>query len=100
MRLAMDSLRSFLVRSFSQAEDLAALLVVPVPVVLDSVLILNFEVLLVGLGHRLCGQPFHAPVVVHKEWHGTDSPFSASPADCGMCVYDATKRSPAHLQKF
>jgi hypothetical protein len=31
MRLAMDSLRRFLVRSFSKAEDLAALLVVPVP---------------------------------------------------------------------
>jgi hypothetical protein len=34
----------------------------------------------VGLGHRLCGQPFHAFVVVHKEWHSTDSPFSRFPS--------------------
>jgi len=74
--LPVDRLRRFFVWGFGKAEDLARLLVVPVPVILDPVFVLDFKVLLVGLGHRLCAQPFNPLVVVHKEWHSTDSPFS------------------------
>ena len=59
----MDRLRRFFVWGFGKAEDLARLLVVLVPVILDPVFVLYFEVLLVGLGDRLCAQPFH-PLVV------------------------------------
>src|SRR5215208_8383105 len=79
--LPVDRLRRFFVWGFGKAEDLARLLVVPVPMILDPVFVLDFEVLLVGLGHRLCGQPFHAPVVIHKEWYRLDSPFSAFPSE-------------------
>src|SRR5215212_8349980 len=78
--LPVDRFRRFFVWGFGKAEDLARLLVVPVPVILHPVFVLYFKVLLVGLGHRLCGQPFHAFVVVHKEWHSTDSPFSRFPS--------------------
>src|SRR5918996_571187 len=77
--LPVDRFRRFLVRGFGKAEDLARLLVVPVPVILDPVFVLDFKILLVGLGHRLSGQPFHPLVVVHKEWHSTDPPFSRFP---------------------
>jgi hypothetical protein len=65
MRLAVDGLSRFLVRSFGKAEDLAALLIKPVSIG-NPVLSLDFLVLPVGLGHCFCGQPFHAPVVVHE----------------------------------
>src|SRR5215216_1483762 len=78
--LPVDRLRRFFVWGHGKAEDLARLLVVPVPVILDPVLVLDFKVLLVGLGHRLCAQPFHSLVVIHKEWHSIDSPFSAFPS--------------------
>src|SRR5829696_9075262 len=77
--LPVDRFRRFFVWGFGKAEDLARLLVVPVSVILDPVFVLSFKILLVGLGHRLCGQPFHPLVVVHEEWHSTDSPFSAFP---------------------
>src|SRR5918997_2945665 len=64
--LPVDGFRRFFVWGFGKAEDLAAFLVVPVPVILDPVFVLGFKILLVGLGHRLCGQPFHPLVVVHK----------------------------------
>jgi hypothetical protein len=38
MSLAVDGLRRLLVRSFGKAEDLTALLVEPVPMILDPVL--------------------------------------------------------------
>ena len=47
----MDGLRRFLIRGFGKAEDLTGLLVEPVYMVLNSVLLLNLEVLLVVLGH-------------------------------------------------
>jgi hypothetical protein len=78
--LPMHGLRRFFVGGFGKAEDLAALLIVPVSVILNPVFVLDFKVLLVGLGHRLCRQPFHPLVVVHEEWHSTDSPFSAFPS--------------------
>src|SRR5215217_2302886 len=74
--LPVNRFRRFFIGSFGKAEDLARLLVVPVPMILDPVFVLDFEVLLVGLGHRLCAQPFHSLVVVHEEWHSTDPPFS------------------------
>jgi hypothetical protein len=52
---AVDGLHSFLARSFRKAENLAALLVEPILVVLDPILVLDFHVLPVSLGHRLCG---------------------------------------------
>ena len=76
MRLAVDGLCGFLVRSFSKAEDLAALLIEPVPVILNPVLVLDFEVLLVGVSYRLRRQALHAPVVVHEHWHRTNPPFA------------------------
>jgi hypothetical protein len=45
MRLAVDGLRRFLVGSFGKAEDLAAVLVEPVPMVGNPVLVLDFLVL-------------------------------------------------------
>src|SRR5215208_6575709 len=77
--LPVNGFRRFFVWGFGKAEDLATLLVVPVPVILNPVFVLDFKILLVGLGHRLCGQPFNPLVVVHKEWHSTYSPFSAFP---------------------
>src|SRR5215207_11169163 len=77
--LPVDRFRRFFVWGFGKAEDLARLLVVPVPVILDPVFVLDFEVLLVGLGHRFCGKPFNPLVVLHEEWHSTDSPFSHFP---------------------
>jgi len=99
--LPVDRLRRFFVWGFGKAEDLARLLVVLVPVILDPVFVLYFEVLLVGLGHRLCGQPFHAPVVVHEEWHSTDSPFSAFPGglwlqSCIVEPWEAEHMSQMH----
>ena len=44
--LPVDGFRRFFVRGFGKAEDLATLLVVPVPMVLNSVLLLDFEVFL------------------------------------------------------
>src|SRR5215218_9650932 len=94
--LPVDRLRRFFIGSFGKAEDLARLLVVPVPVILNPVFVLGFKVLLVGLGHRLCGQPFYPPVVIHKEWHSTDPPFSRFPSGlftlglyplAGYCLY-------------
>ena len=72
MRLAVDGLSRFLVRSFGKAEDLAALLIKLVSMVGNPVLALDFLVLPVGLGHCFCGQPFHGPVVVHEKWHRTN----------------------------
>jgi hypothetical protein len=66
MALAVDGHRRFLVRSFRKAEDLASGLVEPVAVIDDPLLVLNILVLPVGIGHRLCGQPFNGPVVVHE----------------------------------
>ncbi len=66
MRLAVYGLGRFFVGGFYEAEDLARLLVEPVPVVLHPVLVLDFEVLLVGVGYRLRRQALHAPVVVHE----------------------------------
>jgi hypothetical protein len=74
MRLAVDSLRRFLARSFGKAEYLARLLVEPVAMVGNPVLVLDLLVLPMSIGHRFCGQAFHAPVVVHKEWHRADPP--------------------------
>jgi hypothetical protein len=64
MRLAVDSLSRFLVGSFCKAEDLARLLVEPVPVVLDTVLVLNLFVLSVGgrlLQQSILPQPCGGP---------------------------------------
>src|SRR5215208_4992312 len=95
--LPVDRLRRFFVWGFGKAEDLARLLVVPVPMILDPVFVLDFEVLLVGLGHRLCGQPFHAPVVIHNEWYRLDSPFSRFPRRVVTSQrYCGVKRSSAH----
>src|SRR5215217_2879837 len=95
--LPVNRFRRFFIGSFGKAEDLARLLVVPVPVILDPVFVLGFKVLLVGLGHRLCGQPFHAPVVIHKEWYRLDSPFSRFPRRVVTSQrYCGVKRSSAH----
>ena len=40
MRLTVNGLRSFLVRSFRKAEDLTSVLVEPVPVVLNPLVVL------------------------------------------------------------
>ena len=58
MRFAVDSLRRLRVRCFEQAIDLALVLVEPVPKRLHPMLVLDFEVLLVVLGHSFSGQPF------------------------------------------
>jgi hypothetical protein len=49
--------------------------------VLNPLLILNFEVPLVGVGHCLCGQPFDVPVVVYEQWHRANPPFPRSPPE-------------------
>jgi hypothetical protein len=66
MRFAVDGLSRFLVRGFGKAEDLTGLLVESVAMVLDPVLLLDFQVLPLGVCHRLCGQPLHVPAVVHE----------------------------------
>ena len=66
MRLTVKGLRSFLVRNFRKAEDLTSVLVEPIPVVLNPVVVLDLHVLPVEVGHRLCGQPFGGPVMVHE----------------------------------
>ena len=66
MRRAVYGLSRFLVRSFGKAEDLARLLVEPVPKVLDPVLVLDLFVLSVGVCDRFSGQPHHVLVVVHE----------------------------------
>src|SRR5215207_2035887 len=79
MRLAVDGLGGLLVGGFGQAEDLACLLVERVAVVGNLVLVLNFLVLPMGIGDRFCGQPFHALVVVHEQWHLFTAPFFTIP---------------------
>jgi hypothetical protein len=54
----VDGFCRFSVWGFSKAEDLATLLVVPVPVILDPLFVLDFKVLLVGLGHCFGRKPF------------------------------------------
>src|SRR5829696_3064002 len=92
--LPVDRLRRFFVWGFGKAEDLARLLVVPVPVILDPVLVLDFKILLVGLGHRLYGQPFHPLMVVHEEWHSTDSPSSRFPQRVSQLFYNTHTSFP------
>jgi hypothetical protein len=58
VRFTVDGFCRFSVWGFSKAEDLATLLVVPVPVILDPVLVLDFKVLLVDLGHCFGRKPF------------------------------------------
>ena len=64
--LPMDRFRRFFIGSFGKAEDLARLLVEPVPMVLDPVLVLDLFVLSVGVCDRFSGQPLHVLVVVHE----------------------------------
>src|SRR5919107_6235830 len=65
MRLAMNGLRRLCVRCLKKAVDLALLLAEPVPKSLSPMLVLDFEVLLVVLGHGFGAQPFQVLVVVH-----------------------------------
>jgi len=58
VRFTVDGFCRFSVWGFSKAEDLATLLVVPVPVILDPLFVLDFKVLLVGLGHCFGRKPF------------------------------------------
>src|SRR5829696_3079899 len=106
--LPVDRFRRFFIWGLGKAEDLARLLVVPVPVILHPVFVLDFEVLLVGFGHRLCGQPFNPPVVIHKEWHITDPPFSSAfPSGlftlglyplAGYCLYSPNCREVGFIE--
>ena len=75
MSLAVHIHSRLLAGGFSKTPDLASLLVEPVPVVLNPVLVLDFHVLSVGVGHRFCGQPFDVLVVVHEQWHRANPPF-------------------------
>lgn len=74
--LAVDGLSGFLVWNFGKAENLTALLV-------D---ILDLLVFPVSFGHRLCGQTFYALMVVHEQCHGADPPFSARGAFAPIVV--------------
>jgi hypothetical protein len=62
----VNGLGSFFVGGFDEARYLTGFLVEPVPVVGDPVFVLDLDVLPVGIGHRIRGQPFHTLVVVMK----------------------------------
>src|SRR6185503_15443840 len=67
--LAVDGLRGLLAGSLDEAEDLARSLVVPVLQVVDAVLVLALQVLAVGVGEPLRGQPVDLVVHVEIERH-------------------------------
>jgi len=58
VRFTVDGFCRFFIGSFGKAEDFATLLVVPVPVILDPLFVLDFKVLLVVLGHCFGRKPF------------------------------------------
>jgi hypothetical protein len=71
---AVNCVGSLGVRSVNQAEDLARLLVNPIPFVAHTVLILSLNICLVSLSYiRSCNSTLHV-VYVHEPWHGL-APF-------------------------
>ena len=52
-----------------EAKHLAGAFIVPVPQVLDTVLVLNLKVFRMGSGDRFSGQSLHLVMIIHIEWH-------------------------------
>src|SRR5258707_8273955 len=69
MSLAMHRFSGCFARGLAQAKDRARAFIIPVPQVLDPVLLLNFEVPCVSPSGCFSRQPFHLTMDVHVECH-------------------------------
>src|SRR5260370_36854733 len=59
----------FFAWSLAEAKHLAGAFIIPVPQVLDSVLVLNLKVFRVVSGDPFSGQSLHIAMSIHIEWH-------------------------------
>ena len=74
MGFIMDALGRFGRRRFDQAEELSAILIEPIFEIRDVILILDFDILIMGFGDVLPGRVRADRMDVHVERHALGSP--------------------------